>query len=75
MKYVIDHFEEHFAVCEAEDGNTVDIEKTKISKQAKVCDGRALKKSDILNKAVEGSTETNFRLRFYFIIIILNVCR
>lgn len=38
MKYVIDHFEEQFAVCEAEDGITVDIEKTKIPKQAKVGD-------------------------------------
>ncbi|WP_020155819.1 DUF3006 domain-containing protein [Caldibacillus debilis] len=35
MKYIIDHFEEKFAVCEDPEGRLVDIERSKIPKEAK----------------------------------------
>lgn len=35
MRYIIDHFEEKFAVCEDEKGNLVDIKKVKSRKQLK----------------------------------------
>lgn len=34
MRYIIDHFEEKFAVCEDEKGNLVDIKKSEISETA-----------------------------------------
>jgi hypothetical protein len=33
-RYIIDHFEENYAVCEDEKGNIIDIEKAKIPKKA-----------------------------------------
>jgi Protein of unknown function (DUF3006) len=38
MKYIIDRFEGDLAVCEAEDGKMVDIEKSKLPKNAEVGD-------------------------------------
>jgi hypothetical protein len=38
MKYIIDRFEGDLAVCEAEDGKLVDIEKSKLPKNAEVGD-------------------------------------
>jgi hypothetical protein len=38
MKYIIDRFEGDLAVCEAEDGRMVDIEKSKLPKNAEVGD-------------------------------------
>ena len=35
MKYVIDRFEDNFAVCEDESQNFVDIEKAKLPKDAR----------------------------------------
>lgn len=37
-KYIIDHFEGDLAVCETEDGTTIDIEKNKLPKDAEVGD-------------------------------------
>ena len=34
MRYIIDHFEEKFAVCEDEKGNLVDIKKREIPETA-----------------------------------------
>ena len=34
MRYIIDHFEEKFAVCEDEKGNLVDIKKSEIPETA-----------------------------------------
>ena len=33
MKYIIDRFEGKWAVCEAEDGKMIDIEKSKLPKK------------------------------------------
>jgi Protein of unknown function (DUF3006) len=38
MKYIIDRFEGDLAVCEAEDGKMVDIEKSRLPKNAEVGD-------------------------------------
>jgi Protein of unknown function (DUF3006) len=38
MKYIIDRFEGDLAVCEAEDGKMVDIEKSKLPENAEVGD-------------------------------------
>jgi Protein of unknown function (DUF3006) len=38
MKYIIDRFEGDLAVCEAEDGKMVDIEKSKLPKNAEIGD-------------------------------------
>ncbi|ARP44588.1 MULTISPECIES: DUF3006 domain-containing protein [Anoxybacillaceae] len=38
MKYIIDRFEGDLAVCEAEDGKMVDIEKSNLPKNAEVGD-------------------------------------
>ncbi|GIN86996.1 hypothetical protein J6TS2_33820 [Heyndrickxia sporothermodurans] len=43
MKYVIDQLEEKFAVCEDENGNMVDIERSKIPSKAKVGDVLVIK--------------------------------
>lgn len=43
MKYIIDHFEEHFAVCENESGELIDIEIEKIPKKAQEGDVLILK--------------------------------
>jgi Protein of unknown function (DUF3006) len=38
MKYIIDRFEDDLAVCEDENGKMVDIEKSKLPKNAEVGD-------------------------------------
>jgi translation initiation factor 6 (eIF-6) len=38
MKYIIDRFEGDLAVCEAEDGKMVEIEKSKLPENAEVGD-------------------------------------
>jgi 3-phosphoglycerate kinase len=38
VKYIIDRFEGDLAVCETEDGKMVDIEKSKLPKNAEVGD-------------------------------------
>ncbi|MFD2210837.1 DUF3006 domain-containing protein [Virgibacillus halophilus] len=38
MRYTIDQLEEKLAVCEDDDGNTVNISKSKLPKKAKVGD-------------------------------------
>ena len=38
MKYIIDRFEGKWAVCEAEDGKMIDIEKSKLPKNARAGD-------------------------------------
>jgi hypothetical protein len=38
MKYIIDRFEGDWAVCESADGKMVDIEKSKLPKNAEVGD-------------------------------------
>lgn len=34
LRYIIDHFEENFAVCENESGELVDIERSKLPEDA-----------------------------------------
>lgn len=38
MKFIIDRFEDNFAVCEDENGNMINIDRKKISNKAKECD-------------------------------------
>ena len=38
MKYIIDRFEGKWAVCETEDGKMIDIEKSKLPKNARAGD-------------------------------------
>lgn len=43
MRYIIDHFEENFAVCEDESGELIDIERKKIPNKAQEGDVLLLK--------------------------------
>lgn len=47
MKVVIDRFEGNYAVCEKEDGNMINIEKDKISQDAKEGDVLSVNDNEI----------------------------